>query len=362
MANKSIYQYIDEYMSYAFSTSKNKSKTSEISYYGKLKEFADIMTEIKGENFNVSDITFEDLQQYVDILGADKNDKYIKNGRGNAPSSVRNKYTVVKTFIKFLKKRKVFTNDITIDEIGEGVDLPTIDKNEVKYLGEDECYEMLRRITWRPGANDNVYDGEFVSMRNYVLLLTSFTTGLRRFELLGLKWDNIINNSIVIRGKGRRERSIPLHPFTKEMLEKWHQYLNKRLAKKDDEELKKYDLNLVFPSNRGDIITDGAYWVIVEKALNTIGRGRYKVDENGNYILDENGNKILNPKALKPHSIRKGFASLLNKNGVQTAIIQNLLGHSSIDTTMRYIGISDSTKRKAVDTIQINLELNNNDD
>lgn len=354
--SKNIYQYIDDYMAYAFSTSKNKSKTTEVSYLGKLKEFADIMTEVKSEDFNVSDLCFEDLQQYVDILGADKDDNYIENGKGNSPSSVRNKYTTVKVFIKFLRKRKVLIGDITKDEDDEGVELPNVDKDEIKYLEAEECFEMLRRISWDENSKNNVYDSEFLSVRNYALILTSFTTGLRRFELLGLEWDNIVNDTITIRGKGRKERSIPLHPTTKEALSEWREYLNKRLSKKDDEELKDYDLDLVFPSNRGGVISDGNYWVIVEKAFNTIGRGRYKVLDNYEYELNENGEKILNPKALKPHNIRKGFASLLNRNGVQTSTIQSLLGHSSIDTTMLYIGISDNTKRQAVDTIQIDLD------
>lgn len=355
---RDIYSYVDEYMNYNFTDNKNRSNNTKVSYLGKLREFADILTEIKGKNFDVSTITFDDLQGYVDILRNSSNHPYIKNGRNNSASSVINKLTVAKIFIKFLRKKRVLKMDITRDEFDEKIQTDRVVKNEIRYLSKEECEQILANIEWKGSSANSVYDSVFNSIRNYTMMIVHFSTGLRRFELLNLKRNNIVNNGIestlFVKGKGRKDRSIPLNESAEKTLNIWINYLDSYLQKKH-KTLK--DEDLLFPSNRGQVITEGDYWWIVEKAFKTIGRGAYLTDENGNYILDENGDKIKNPNKLSSHAIRKGFATFLNEQGASSFIIQSLLGHASITTTEKYTAVSFNTKREAVNKINLNFNI-----
>lgn len=342
----SLTKYIDNFIDEAFDPIKGKSKNTRVSYKGKLRELNEMLNEIKGKNYNVSSLTFDDLQEYADEL-------YRK---GNKPSSVANKCLTLQVFMKYLRKRGIIKSDITRDKDGEKLSLAKVKKRRAKILEEEEYLQMLQNISWKKGQK-NVYDGEFITKRNIALLLLFLATGLRRNEMLHLKRSDIYNNVINIIGKGDKEREIPLNTTALAVVREWLEYYDKRLENKDGEDVvPNYNSELIFPSIRGGVISDGVYWKLVEKALNTIHRGKYVVDNDGEYVLDENGEKIDNTNGIKPHSLRKSFASKLLQNGVHIKVISELLGHASISTTELYLDVTDKDKAKAIDTLQFDLK------
>lgn len=51
---------------------------------------------------------------------------------------------------------------------------------------------------------------------------------------------------------------------------------------------------------------------------------------------------------IQPHVLRRTFATLLNENGANMAAIQELLGHTSIETTRKYVGVSSSFRKAEI--------------
>lgn len=326
---------------------ERKSETTQMSYRGKLYEFEEILIENKGKDFKTKELSHRDLQQYLDTLSTDKDDEFIKNGRGNKPSSVANKFIIVRTFCRYLYIEEVIDEDITIVPRGGRFRLPEVEKRKPRALSIEEYQQMLRNITWVEGEK-NVYNGKFISLRNKAMVSMLLTAGLRRFELLNLTRDNIKGDTITLVGKGNKERTVPLHPATKESLEDWLEALEKRTEKNDYED---FDTDLIFPSNRGGVISDGVYWEIINRAFSTIGRGRYIANEFGEDILDKNGEKTLNKDRLTPHATRKTATSVMHKQGVELGTIAEILGHSDIKTTQIYVDIDEGQKQRAVNLI-----------
>lgn len=351
-------QYIENFIVEEFELNDEKSKNTKVSYLGKLQEFNQIINDLKGKNFNIASLCFEDLSYYIKILSTKKE----KGGKGNSPSSIRNKFITVKIFLKYLRMHKVLKKDITKDdETGSSIKLPIVREKEPNYLSEDEYIEMLNKCKYDKNNQRNVFNGSFISTRNIALILTILSTGLRRFEVLGLKKDDIHNDSIRVVGKGNKEALIPLNPVAKQTLNEWIKMLEDRQTKKEmRDELGDFDNDLVFPSNRGGIISDGTYWQIIQKALSTINRGKYIVDENYEYVLDKNGEKIPNKMAINNHGLRRTFATSLLKLGVNLRVIQSLLRHSNITTTQKYLGVNESDKQEAVNLISMSNFYNNN--
>lgn len=338
--------YVDNYLERI--RIEKKSVSTQVSYRDKLYEFAEIMDEIKGVGFDLKDLSYKDLQQYITVLSASKDDKKVKNGRENKSSSVENKFITVKTFCKYLYSDFIIDKDITIVPRGGKFILPLKEKRTPKALSINEYQEMLEKTKWVKGGN-NVYDGAYITLRNQAILSTLLTSGLRRAEILGLKWHNIQDGYIVLIGKGDKERYVPIHPIANQILNDWKRQLEKRVYKKHNKILDKNDL--VFPSNRGTEISHGTFWEVINKALSCIGRNRWEVDEDNNEILDENGEKVLNKNYVRPHSLRKTAATSMHKQKVPIETIAEILGHEDIETTRIYVKVDMDDMQEAIHSI-----------
>lgn len=154
----------------------------------------------------------------------------------------------------------------------------------------------------------NLADKKFFTRRNWIIFSILLFTGIRLSELKQIKFDNIDSEFIEIKGKGKKWRTI---------------YIPNRL------------IDLL--NENKDIIYK---WNTVEKLSNN---QIYK-------IIKSIGYKYFN-KNISPHSLRRSYATnLINKN-VNIKIISNLLGHSNIETTSRYLYISLQDIRNKLENV-----------
>jgi len=137
-----------------------------------------------------------------------------------------------------------------------------------------------------------------------MLLLGAFA-GLRRAEIAGLHVDHIEleTGRLRITGKGSKTRLIPIHPVLSPLLEAVH-------AKG----------GYVFPNGRGTPLTPTTVGRLVKPYLGS----------------------------LSTHALRHRFASQVHANSHDLRAVQDLLGHSSLATTQRYLQITDEQKNAAV--------------
>jgi site-specific recombinase XerD len=143
---------------------------------------------------------------------------------------------------------------------------------------------------------------------------------MRRSEAVGITLEDIDleNGQLLVHGKGSKERTVPL---TQEATEAIRHYLRCR---------KKTNCQRLFVSQTGDAIQGR----IVNRILNRV------VAKAG-----------LKGRGITPHTLRHTFATHLIRNGTDIRTVQELLGHSDIQTTARYLHSDTRTKQTAVDKL-----------
>lgn len=171
---------------------------------------------------------------------------------------------------------------------------------------------------------------EIVKLRNRAILELIFSTGMRISEIVNLNRDQIHLTTegeikdyrIYILGKGKKQRFVYLTERAAEFL---HEYLEKR----------RDEFPAAFTPTKG-----------TRKASNN----PYLIRLSQNYIqmkIAEYRRRLGIIVPTSAHSLRHGFATYLAEEGANPAAIQRLLGHSSLQTTSRYVHASDKFAEKA---------------
>jgi integrase/recombinase XerC len=187
-----------------------------------------------------------------------------------------------------------------------GVSTPKRDKYLPGYLDRAQI-ELLFQ-----SAELKAQEGRFPDVRNSAILELFYSTGMRLSELRGINRMDIdlLSQQVKVRGKGRKERIIPLGDHAQLAL---RNYESKR-----DELLRAIgpsgDRTAFFLSNRGKRISVRAIQNAVKGFLN-------KIDESS---------------GLSTHSLRHTFATHLLDAGADLRAVQELLGHASISTPQIY--------------------------
>jgi integrase/recombinase XerD len=164
---------------------------------------------------------------------------------------------------------------------------------------------------------------QWCGRRDYALLLTLYNSGARVSEICSLRQDQVTlatKSYLHLRGKGRKERSVPLWPITAKVLKEWFR------------EASAGDGAAAFPSIRGEPLTRFAVHRLLRKAV------RAAVPRCPS----------LKRKRVSPHIVRHGTAMELLQSGVDIAVIALWLGHEHTETTDVYLQTSLALKEKAL--------------
>jgi integrase/recombinase XerD len=193
-------------------------------------------------------------------------------------------------------------------------------KKETEFLTEEEAQAMLRVPDRRT----------LQGKRDYAILLTLLTTGLRKAEICNLKVRDLKtyrNQAIIdLIGKWKRFRRIPLKTETLIAIQ---DYL-------------KANGNGSDPNH---------------SVFNTLGKhGPYEetclTHKAVDCLVKSMAKKALIRKRIHPHVMRHSFATTLLDNGVDLKTVQALMGHSHIRTTERYLHSTDDRKVEAIRNLQ----------
>jgi integrase/recombinase XerC len=236
---------------------------------------------IKFTSKRPSDISHTDIRDYLASLHYKKLKK----------SSISRKLATVRSFFKYLHREgTVRINPAKL------VSNPRVQKTLPRFLTVDEAFSLM-----------NAPKGDtFLSERDKAVLELLYSSGLRVSELTSLNINdfNIKESLVRVKGKGKKERIIPIGSKAVEALQN---YLPERiLIKKKSQAL--------FLNKRGERLTQRSVRRIVDKYSRMIAL-------KGN---------------LSPHALRHTFATHLLHSGADLRSIQELLGHSSLSTTQKY--------------------------
>lgn len=241
---------------------------------------------------DIEKVSKEDIESYLKYC-------YLKN---EDSKTISHKITTIYNFHNYLLREKVIK-----DNQAEFIDRPKLAKHLPYTLTVNEIDKLLDI------ALVTVFD-----YRDKAMLELMYGTGLRVSELVSLTVYDVdfYNAFLRIKGKGSKERIVPINNASLKYLKL---YLDRRcllLKKKTSDEL--------FLNARGEGISRQGFFKNLKKILATKGM----------------------PTNISPHSLRHSFATHLIENGADLRSVQTMLGHSDITTTKIYTHISNEKVTK----------------
>ena len=223
------------------------------------------------------------------------------NRRELSKRSISRALSAVRSFYTFMNR-----NEMVDANPARGVSSPRLEKYLPGYLDRAQIDLLFQ------SASLHAQDGKFTDVRNNAILELFYSTGMRLSELRGINRSDIdlLSQQVKVRGKGRKERIIPVGDHASLALRNYE-------AKRDEmlrQGIKGADRTAFFLSNRGRRISLSAIQSAVTGFLD-------RIDEDA---------------GLSTHSLRHTFATHLLDAGADLRAVQELLGHASISTTQIY--------------------------
>ncbi|MFO1051833.1 MAG: tyrosine recombinase [Planctomycetota bacterium] len=223
----------------------------------------------------------------------------------HAPASVLRAMAAIRGFCRFLLAEGVIRTDPSERLLGvhRALRLP-------KALGRSHVEKLL-----------DAFSGDApLETRNRAILLTLYATGCRVSEVTGLELGSLIEEHgfLRVRGKGDKERMVPLSDRARTELLRWRDQVRPLFALRAPE-----PTDRMFLSHRGRPLDRERVWQVVTKAARRVG-------------LD---------LACSPHALRHSFATHLVAGGADLRSVQELLGHRSLSTTQVYTKVDPARLR-----------------
>ena len=272
---------------------KNYSQHTSLAYLADLNFFHDYIKK-EFEQENLLEVNYSLIRSWIVQLS----DKGISN------TSINRKISSLKAFYKFLLK----TKQIESSPLLKHKALKTQKKLQIPF-SEKELDAVLNQIPFQDG---------FEGVRDKLIIDLFYSTGIRRTELINLKFQNVdlSNNTIKVLGKRNKERLIPMLPNLKNQIKK---YL-----------IERSDLQT---------ISDKEYFFLLLNGVKMNDSFVYRII---NYYFSNVSEKV----KKSPHILRHTFATHLLNNGADINSVKELLGHSSLASTQVYTNSSLSELKK----------------
>lgn len=285
----------------AIQAEHNAADNTLLAYDRDLGSFADYLTDI-GRDF--TDATRRDIEQYLVSLA----------GAGMAGATRARRLSAIRQIYRF-----AFEEGWRADNPAAQIKGPKPGKRLPRTLGEAEVDRLLEAaMTTGRTPIDRA--------RNTCLMQLLYATGVRATELVSLPYAAVQGNPdmLLVKGKGGKERLVPLSPPAKLAIAAYLRVLNDQQQAQGAKKSPAY----LFPS-RGKLghLTRVRFYTLIKEIAVTAG---------------------IDPAKVTPHVLRHAFATHLLAHGADLRIIQMLLGHADIATTEIYTHVLDEKLRNLV--------------
>jgi integrase/recombinase XerD len=172
--------------------------------------------------------------------------------------------------------------------------------------------DQVERLLGAPSAEDPI------GVRDRALLELLYATGARVSEAIGLDVDDLAHGDVLrLRGKGSKERIVPIGSFARAAVDAYLTRVRPALAAKGRASAR------LFLGARGAPLSRQSAWLVIRAAAE----------------------KAQITSEVSPHTLRHSFATHLLQGGADVRVVQELLGHSSVATTQIYTHVSVDTLR-----------------
>jgi len=203
--------------------------------------------------------------------------------------------------------RKLVEDGVLERDPSANLDRPRLGRPLPATLSEAEVERLLNA----PDSSDPM--GNPIGFRDRTMLETLYATGLRVSELVGLTLSSFSDRrgTVQVIGKGGRERLTPVGEVALDWLREYLTLARPVL-------LRGRASDVLFPSNRGGMMTRQAFWYAVKRHTAVAG-----IDRN-----------------ISPHTLRHAFATHLVNHGADLRVVQLMLGHADLSTTQIYTHVA----------------------
>jgi integrase/recombinase XerD len=296
--------------------------------------FLDMLAAEQGAGANTLDAYRRDLTDFSEFLGhtgqsfASAETQTLRDyladldSRGFKSSSVARRLSAIRHLFRFLLNELIRSDDPAAILSG-----PKRGRGLPKVLSISDVDRMLTRAKELTQAQDTSALQQLRAMRLYCLLEVLYATGLRVSELVALPLSAARRDArmIVVRGKGNKERLVPLNEASRQAMA---DYLAAMEALKTEKKKNAAASKWLFPS---------------------FGESGHLTRQHFARDLKELAAASgLAPRLVSPHVLRHAFASHLLHNGADLRIVQTLLGHTDISTTQIYTHVVEERLKSLV--------------
>ncbi|MDE5642529.1 MAG: tyrosine-type recombinase/integrase [Muribaculaceae bacterium] len=240
------------------------------------------------EDINHAAVTVADIRLWVAYLASE----------GLSQRTIRHKIQALRAFYRFMIRRGIL-------DVNPAAEITTarLPKSLPVYVRPDESRYCF----------DEPYDAkDFTEVRNRLIAIMFYTTGMRAAELIGLRDADVDTRrcELKVLGKRNKERIIPFGQELQEMIELYRTLREKEIPGLQADEF------FVRPDGQP------VYYVLVNKAVHSLLDGRVSATKRS------------------PHVLRHSCATDMLNNGADLTAVQRLLGHASLATTQIYTHLS----------------------
>lgn len=246
----------------------------------------------------IKTIKIEELYRYQSF-----SPEYLGTSQSLSAASRCRRTSSVKSFFNYLTVKRHLLDFNVCQEL----DMPKRQASLPRYLEESECERLLAAC-----------EGPF-ALRDYCILMLFMSCGLRVSELVSLNTTDIYEDHVRVLGKGNKERMVYFAEGCREAIDDY-------LTVRDGENLPTEDKYALFISRDHRRISVRGVQKMVDKKLKLAG---------------------LDASRYSPHKLRHTAATLMLKNGVDTRALQEVLGHSNLNTTQIYTHLDNASLHEA---------------
>jgi integrase/recombinase XerD len=295
-----------------------------------LQSFLDHLTIERGLSSNSISAYRRDLAKFSDFLLTEKLDfeRLSENeiisfevwlkGLGMAVTSINRNISALKSFYKYLAQEFSTNNPVS------AVASSKVPRRLPKALTIKEVTSLI---------DSTKREGDPISLRDHAIIELLYGTGARVSEIVGIDINDFAQSDIEgnpittlkLRGKGSKERIVPLGSFAKNALEEYLVRIRPNLLSKSKSARVE---SALFLNQRGSRLSRQSAWQMISDAADSTG---------------------LSGK-VSPHVFRHSYATHLLDGGADIRVVQELLGHASVTTTQIYTLITIDKVREAYAT------------
>ena len=265
---------------------RNLSDNTLISYKHDVKSFIEFISTHTGSEVSIkylNDMKISDFRSFL---------SYLRN-KDISSTSIARIISSLKSFFNYLLNTNLIESTVV-----QSLRTPKQKKSLPRPISSELAIETIKHA-------QDMEKEKWIGMRNKSILMLLYGCGLRISEALNLNFEDINENDyLIIKGKGNKERMVPIMEYVKNDIENYIHECPKNFMKDDP----------LFVGKRLDRLSPR----IIQ------------------YVLEKIRHNLSLPETATPHALRHSFATHLLDSGGDLRTIQELLGHSSLSTTQKY--------------------------